>query len=83
MISIGRTWRPKNVVMLCVDAKFPKVTVCQNSLHSRKLVERNLPFMLKLVGLGYHSRMATKSIIFWYYYMSGFWNENLDRTSVQ
>ena len=53
------------------DAHFPKVTICQNSIHSRKLIERNQPFMLNLVGLLYNNMdirhsFCLKQLIFEY-----------------
>ena len=46
------------------DAHFPKVTICQNSIHSRKLIERNQPFMLSLVGLLYNSMRIRLALMY-------------------
>ena len=32
------------------EFKFPTITVCQNSLHDKTKIERNLPFMSDMIG---------------------------------
>ena len=45
------------------EAKFPKVTICQNSMHSRHLVESKYDFMLQNLGLLYNSmRVDSQSV---------------------
>ena len=47
-MDIVTTYEPR-------EAKFPKVTICQNSMHSRLLVQSKYDFMLKNLGLLYNS----------------------------